>query len=164
MKAEIPERRARARRTSRRPHPAPSGPQASAAPPGPGAGRRRNDIDASSMLPGRHVRNLRKSDVVCQRWANRPDWLLRPVNRWKASSRTADPAMAVSQVDRLKNPCRVWPWNNLRGVGKRWAGSAGLRVAPVASHDPPQLGDPGGSGGGHHERARDGGEEQCHGK
>jgi hypothetical protein len=25
----------------------------------------------------------------------------------------AAPAMAVSQVDRLKNPFRVWMWNNL---------------------------------------------------
>src|SRR5690349_1803289 len=127
--------------------------------------------------------------------------------------------MAVTQVDRLKNPCRVWTWNNsvaaqpppsapampIRQVRMRpcdllpgitmlasspaprprmiqammpiptpfvsdvrgcagvrvvgFAGSAHPRVASVASHDPPQLGDPGGSGGGHHQGARDGGEE-----
>ena len=35
----------------------------------------------------------------------------RALIRWKISSRTAAPAMAVSQVDRLKNPLRVWTWN-----------------------------------------------------
>src|SRR5580692_10710837 len=119
--------------------------------------------------------------------------------------------MAVSQVDRLKNPCRVWTWNSsvaaqpppsaptmpitqvrmrpcdllpgismlasrpatrprtiqammlmtdslvsdVRGGARAgWqpvpGGTARLRVAPVAPHDPAQLGDPGGSGGGHH--------------
>src|ERR1700726_586617 len=33
-------------------------------------------------------------------------------NMWKTSSRTAAPAMAVSQVERLKNPRRVWTWNS----------------------------------------------------
>src|SRR3984957_1900971 len=35
------------------------------------------------------------------------------MTRWKASSRTAAPAMAVSQVETLKNPCRLWMWNSL---------------------------------------------------
>src|ERR1035437_9014796 len=47
-----------------------------------------------------------------QRCANRRELLDRPLIRWKMSSRTAAPTMAVSQVDRLKNPCRVWTWNS----------------------------------------------------
>jgi hypothetical protein len=38
---------------------------------------------------------------------------VRPVTRWQTSSRTADPAMAVSQVERLKNPGREWMWKSL---------------------------------------------------
>ena len=48
--------------------------------------------------------------------SERPDRLEgRPVSRWKASSRTAARAIAVIQVERLKNPCRLWMWKQLGG-------------------------------------------------
>src|SRR6202050_4768225 len=70
--------------------------------------------------PARLCRLRRHRAGVAQRFANRPERRrdrLEPVDRalirWKMSSRTAAPTMAVSQVDRLKNPCRVWTWNSL---------------------------------------------------
>src|ERR1700722_634755 len=39
-----------------------------------------------------------------------------------------------------------------------WTASVGLSLAPVAAHDPPQLGDPGGARGSHQEGSPDSGE------
>src|SRR6266849_3990016 len=84
--------------------------------------------------------------------------------------------MAVSQVEALKKPFRLWMWKMLvaaqppssapampiRQVRMRpcclLPGIAMLASRPAP--DPPQLGDPGGSRGGHDQRAGDGGEEQ----
>jgi len=37
----------------------------------------------------------------------------RDVAKSKTTSKIAAPTMAVSQVERLKNPCRVWTWRLL---------------------------------------------------
>src|ERR1700733_12209634 len=112
--------------------------------------------------------------------------------------------MAVSQVDALKNPFKVWMCHTLVATQPppsapampirqvmirpcdRRPGISMLPIrpaarprtiharmpmmtpwlltldglVPVAAHDPPQLGDPRGSRGGHDQRATDGGEQQ----
>src|SRR6185437_6894720 len=78
----------------------------------------RPDRDQRDPGTGAHhppaARGLNLPAHQCAHPARRP---LRPefprlLSRWKASSRTAAPATAVSQVERLKNPCSVWTWNS----------------------------------------------------
>src|ERR1700722_1803923 len=58
--------------------------------------------------PAGHYRRANRRDRL-----ERPDLLDRLEIRWKMSSRTAAPTIAVIQVERLKNPCRLWMWNSL---------------------------------------------------
>lgn len=59
-----------------------------------------------SWLAGRAQRRANMRDRVDR--VDRRDRVDRPVIRWKMSSRMAAPMIAVSQVEALKNPCKVW--------------------------------------------------------